>query len=211
MKRSLLLYVSALCIFFTNCTKEPLNQLSDAESRIYVTNYDTAVVFSNYKTFRIADSVANVENNRLSSRTSGTGEMQIIDAVSSALTQRGFTAVTSNSGADLGVTVSTITNTSTHLVDYSNYGGFYGGYWDPFLWGYPSYSYNFPSYYGIYQTDETALSIDIIDLKNASQNGNKLNVVWSGLIRGSGIFSSQSINSQIEALFSQSPYLTTNP
>jgi hypothetical protein len=53
------------------------------------------------------------------------------------------------------------------------------------------------------------LSVDIIDLKNAAQNGNKLEVIWSGLIRGSGIFSGATINSQIAALFAQSPYLKT--
>lgn len=207
MKRSLLLCVSALSIFLTQCTKDPINNLETEESRIYVTNYDTTVNFATYKTFKVADSVANIQNNQLQSKTHEALDAQMIDAVRDALTAKGFTNVAANQTADLGVTVSTITNTSTHLVDYSDYGGYYGGYWDPYEWGYSDYyAYNFPTYYGLYQTNETVLSIDIIDLKNAAQN-NKLDVIWSGLIRGSGIFSPATINNQIATLFNQSPYL----
>src|SRR5215218_1186727 len=201
MKRSMLVCLSALSIFLVQCSKEPLDNLTQEESRIYVTNYDTAALFTNYKTFRIVDSVANIENNRLQNKTLGSLDAQIISAVRNALVQRGYTPVTDNGAADLGVTVSTITNTATHLVNYTDYGGYYGGYWDPYYWGYSDYSYYFPTYYGLYQTNETVLSIDIIDLKHAAQNGNKLEVIWSGLIRGTGIFSSATINNQISALF----------
>lgn len=210
MKRSLLLSVLASSIFLTQCTKEPLDNLTQEESRIYVTNYDTTAVFSSYKTFKIADSVANIEDNRLQNKTLDNTDAQIISAVSTALAQRGFAPVTGMGTADIGITVSAITNTSTQLVSYTDYGGNYGGYWDPYYWGYSDYSYYFPTYYGIQETGETALSIDIIDLKNAAQNGNKLDVIWSGLIRGSGIFSGATTNSQIAALLAQSPYLKSN-
>jgi len=203
MKRIWLLSIPALLLF--GCVKEPIENLTQEESRIYVTNYDTTVSFSNYNTFRMADSIAIIVNNQLESRERTGGDAQFIDAVAAALEQKGYTRVTDQS-ADMGVTVSSITNTSTQLVSYNDYGGYYGSYWDPFYWGYNDYSYYFPTYYGVYETGETALAIDIVDLKNASQ-GNQIRVVWSGLIRGSGIFSSQNSNSQIAALFSQSPYL----
>ena len=203
MKRIWLLSIPALLLF--GCVKEPIENLTQEESRIYVTNYDTAVSFSNYSTFRMADSIAIIVNNQLESRERTGGDAQFIDAVAAALEQKGYTRVTDQS-ADMGVTVSSITNTSTQLVSYNDYGGYYGSYWDSFYWGYNDYSYYFPTYYGVYETGETALAIDIVDLKNASQ-GNQIRVVWSGLIRGSGIFSSQNSNSQIAALFSQSPYL----
>ena len=210
MKQVMLLCVAASGLLLTQCTKEPLENLTADESRIYVTNYDTAALFSTYKTYRIADSVANIEDNRLQNKTLTNIDAQIISAVRNALSERGFVPVTGTGTADLGVTVSTITNTSTQLVNYTDYGGSYGGYWDPYYWGYSDYSYYFPTYYGIYQTGETALSIDMIDLKNASQNGNQLDVIWSGLIRGTGIFSEATINNQVAALFAQSPYLNTN-
>lgn len=210
MKRNVLLGLPVLALLLTQCAKDPINQLNTEESRIYITNYDTTATFSSYKTFRIADSVANINNNQLQSKTASSFDAQMITAVRNAMTQKGYIEAPAGAGTDLGVTVSTITNTTTNLVDYSSYGGYYGGYWDSYYWGYSDYDYYFPSYYGLYQTDETVVSIDIIDLKNAAQNGNRLEVVWSGLIRGSGIFSPATINNQIAALFAQSPYLQSN-
>jgi hypothetical protein len=154
----------------------------------------------------MADSIAVIVNNQLQSRERSGGDAQFIDAVASALQQRGYARV-NDQAADLGVTISSITNTSTQLVSYTDYGGYYGSYWDPFYWGYNDYSYYFPTYYGVYETGETALAIDIVDLKNASQNNSQLRVIWSGLIRGSGIFSGQNNSNMINALFSQSAYL----
>lgn len=204
MKKIWLLCLPTLLLF--SCVKDPLDNMTQEESRIYVTNYDTTVSFNAYSTFRIADSIAVIVNNRLESRERNAGDVQFIEAVASALQQRGYSRVNDQS-ADLGVTVSAITNTSTQLVSYPDYGGYYGSYWDPFFWGYNNYSYYFPTYYGVYETGETALAIDIVDLENATQNNNQLKVIWSGLIRGSGILSGQNNNSLINALFSQSAYL----
>lgn len=204
MKQLWLLVIPVFVAF--GCTKDPVKNLTQEESRIYITNYDTSVAFSNYNNFRIADSVAVIVNNQLRSRERTAGDAQLIDAVATALQQKGYTRVNDQS-ADLGVTISSITNTSTQVVSYTDYGGYYGSYWDPFYWGFSDYSYYFPTYYGVYETGETALAIDIVDLKNASENNNQLKVVWSGLIRGSGIFSQQNIDSQVNALFNQSAYL----
>ena len=206
MKKRCLVYLPVLCFFLSNCTKDPLDNLTREESRIYVTNYDTSVSFNNYKTFRIADSVAIVTNNQLQGRERTAVDAQFINEVVNALQQRGYSRVNNGEVADLGITVSAITNTSTQLVSYRDYGNFYGGYWDPFYWDYPGYSYYVPTYYGIYETGETALAIDMVDLKNASNNNNQLNVIWSGLIRGSGIFSGD-VSGQVNALFNQSSYL----
>jgi hypothetical protein len=53
------------------------------------------------------------------------------------------------------------------------------------------------------------LSIDIIDLKDAATN-QQLKGIWSGLIRGSGIFNANTAGSQVKALFDQSAYLQSN-
>jgi hypothetical protein len=204
MKRIWIWSISAL--FLLSCTKDPVKDLTAEESRIYITNYDTTVSFSNYTTFRIADSVAVVVNNQLKSRERADGDAQLINAIANALQERGYTRVT-NQNADLGVTISSITNTSTQLVSYTDYGGYYGSYWDPFYWGFNDYSYYFPTYYGVYETGETALAIDMVDLKNAASNNNQLRGVWSGLVRGPGIFSSRNVESHVNALFNQSTYL----
>ena len=209
MKKSWLVYLAVLGFFLSSCTKDPLDNLTQEESRIYVTNYDTTVSFNNYKTFRIADSVAIIENNQLQGRERTAQAAQFIDATVNALQQKGYVRVNSGQVADLGVTVSAITNTSTQVVSYRDYGNYYGGYWDPFYWDYPGYSYYVPTYYGIYETGETAITIDMVDLKNATNNNNQLKVIWSGLIRGSGIFSGN-ISNQVNALFNQSSYLKSN-
>ena len=197
-------FLSISVLFLVSCTKDPIKELTAEESRIYITNYDTTTSFANYSSFRLADSVAIIVNNQLQSRERTAGDAQIINAVANALQQRGYTRA--NQNADLGITISSITNTQTQLVNYTDYGGYYGSYWDPFYWGYSNYSYYFPTYYGIYETNETALAVDIVDLKNASSN-NQIRVIWSGLIRGAGIFSGRDTESQINALFNQSAYL----
>lgn len=206
MKRNWLLSVSVLCLLMMSCTKEPLDHLTEEESRIYVTNYDNAANFGNYATFRLADSVAIINNNQLQGRERTSVDAQLIDAVAATLQQRGYTRVGAGQAADLGITLSAITNTSTQIVSYPDYGGYYGSYWDPYYWGYPGSSYYYPTYYGVYESNETALTIDVVDLKNRSENNNTLRVVWSGLVRGSGIFSGRNAQSQIDALFAQSPY-----
>ncbi len=206
MNKRWFLSFPVLCLLMISCTKEPLDHLTADESRIYVTNYDTTAQFGNYATFRPADSIAIITNNQLQGRERTAADAQLIDAVAATLQQRGYTRVAAGQGADLGVTLSAITNTSTQIVSYPDYGGYYGGYWDPYYWGYPGYDYYFPTYYGVYETGETALTIDVVDLKNRGESNNTLRVVWSGLVRGTGIFNGNNAQTQIGALFAQSPY-----
>ncbi len=63
--------------------------------------------------------------------------------------------------------------------------------------------------YGTYQINSGALSIDMLDLKNAAANG-KIKIIWNGLIRGEGIADATTADSQVYALFSQSSYLKAN-
>jgi len=53
------------------------------------------------------------------------------------------------------------------------------------------------------------MSVDMLDLKNAAAN-KKINFIWTGLIRGEGIFSAANADAQVKALFSQSNYLKTS-
>jgi hypothetical protein len=189
----------------SSCSKDPLKNITDEESRIYITNRDSTVNFASYKTYSIVDSVSVIDNNRLTEKTVTGWDQQVLAAVRSAMEARGYTQVNHTQSPDLGINVSRLYNTTTHLVDLSDYWGGYGGYYDPYYWGYGGYGYDFP-YYGTYQSTEAALSIDMLDLKNASGNGT-IKGIWSGLIRGSGIFNSSSVESQVKALFDQSSYI----
>jgi hypothetical protein len=207
--KQLLIAVFSVCtaVFF-GCTKEPLNNLSENESRIYVTNRDSAVNFTNYKTYSISDSVAVLDNGQ-SYKDLTTVDQGYIDAVNKYMQQRGYQLVSKSSNPDIGIDVNRIYNTATGLYGYSDYWDYYDGYWDPYYWGYGGYGYYIPSSYGIYQITEGAMSIDMLDLKNAGEK-NKIDIIWNGLIRGEGIFTTANADSNVKALFDQSTYLKSN-
>jgi hypothetical protein len=207
MKRTLfsLLAVAGTAILYMGCMKEPLDHLTSDESRIYITDHDSAINFSNYKTYSISDSVAVISNGKSSMRLNDV-DSAYINAVNKYMAAAGFTLVKNDQQPDLGVDVSHIINTATGVISYSDYWDYYGGYWDPYYWGYPGYGYYIPYAYSVYTIRDGAVSIDLLDLKNAAGN-NKINVIWTGLIRGPGIFNANIADGQVKALFDQSPYL----
>jgi hypothetical protein len=211
MKRNflLLMIVAGISLAFISCRKEPLDNLTAEESRIYITNFDSTANFSSYKTYSISDSVAVISDGQFVKQLNEV-DQAYINAVKKYMQQFGYTLVAKNESPDVGININRIINTSTGVISYNDYWNFYGGYWDPYYWGYPGYGYNVPYSYSIYQIREGALSIDLLDLKNAVHNNNQIKVVWTGLIRGSGIFNASTADSQVKALFDQSNYLRTN-
>ena len=209
--RKIILTIStaASVLVLAGCTKEPLNNLTEEESRIYITNKDSQADFTSYKTFSVADSVAVINNNRLEKKALTNVDAGFISAVKAQLQGRGYTLVNKDQDPDLGINISRVYNTYTGVVSYPDYWGGYPGYWDPWYWGYPGYGYYWPGFYGVYQISEGALSIDALDLKDADKEG-KIKGIWNGLIRGSGIFNPGNADSQIKALFDQSAYFKAN-
>jgi len=207
--KQLMIAVFAFCtaVFF-GCTKEPMNNLNPDETRIYVTNSDSTVNFGAYKTYSISDSVV-VLNNGTSYKDLTTVDQAYIDAVNKYMQQRGYQLVNKNSNPDLGINVNRIYNTATGYFGYSDYWDYYGGYWDPYYWGYGGYDYYVPSSYGIYQITEGAVSIDMLDLKDAGSK-DKIDIIWNGLVRGEGIFDSSTADASVKALFDQSTNLQSN-
>jgi len=200
------LFVCAATFF--GCTKEPLNNLTQEESRIYVTNSDSTVNFSSFKTYSISDSVV-VLDNGTAYRDLTPLDQAYIDAVNKYMQQRGYVKVNKSSNPELGIDVNRIYSTSTGYFGYNDYWDYYGGYWDPYYWGYGGYGYYIPPTYGVYQITEGAMSVDMLDLKNAADKG-KIDVIWNGLIRGEGIFNSSVADPSVKALFDQSTYLQSN-
>jgi hypothetical protein len=202
------LVMAAGILIMSSCRKDPLKNLSGDESRIYITQHSDSVNFGSFHTFSIADSVAVISNNQLQGKDVSDVDTAYINAVKLQMQQLGYTLVDRKQNPDLAITVSRIYNTSTGVFDYGSYWDpYYGSYWDPYYWGYPGYGYYFPSYYiGTYTITEGAVSIDILDLKDAKQT-NKISSVWTGLIRGSGTFGTANAASNVKALFDQSTYL----
>ena len=196
-------------VLYIGCTKDPLKNLTQDESRIYITDHDSTANFSGYKTYSISDSVAIIDNGKVSRQLNDV-DAAYIAAVKKYMAQIGYTLTDKSNHPDLGVNVNHIISTSTGVISYGDYWDNYGGYWDPYYWGYPGYDYYIPYAYSVYQISEGAVSVDILDLKNASENNDKINALWTGLIRGSGIFDTSVADSQVKALFDQSPYLKIN-
>lgn len=207
MKRILLMLIglTGFSIIYTSCTKDPVNNLTADESRIYITDHDSSVNFTDYKTYSISDSVAVIENGKSSQDLSDAAQAYIT-AVKKYMDQAGYQLVSRDNNPDLGVDVNHIINTSTGVISYGDYWNNYNNYWDPYYWGYPDYGYYIPYAYSVYQVREGAVSLDILDLKNASTD-HKINLLWTGLIRGSGVFNASVADSQVKALFDQSTYL----
>ncbi|HVX52327.1 MAG TPA: DUF4136 domain-containing protein [Chitinophagaceae bacterium] len=194
-------------VLLNSCSKDPLKNLSQDETRIYITDRDSSVNFSAYKTFSIGDSVA-VINNQNSTMEQTDADAAYITAVKKYMQQKGYVLVAKSQNPDIGINVSRIYNT-TGVISYNDYWDYYGGYYDPYYWGDYGYGYYMPYAYAVYQITEGAMSIDMLDLKNAP--GNKtINFIWTGLIRGEGIFSAGNADAQVKALFDQSTYLKAN-
>jgi hypothetical protein len=200
-----LLPATLLVLCAAGCMKDPLNDLTPEESRIYITNFDSTADFSRFKTFRVSDSVAVISGNTASRSLEAT-DQAYINAVKKYMQQRGYREVSKDSMPDLGINVNRIYSTSTGVISYPDYWGYYGGYWDPFYWGYGGYGYYIPYGYAVYQITEGAFSVDMLDLKDAAGK-NTINVVWTGLIRGSGIMNAAVADAQIKSLFDQSEYI----
>lgn len=191
------------------CSKDPLKNMTNEESRIYITNYDSTIHFSSFNTYSIADSVAVIKNGNLQKRTLSESDAAFIQAVKDNMNARGYQPVSNDAHPDLGINISKVYNDQTGVISYPSYWGYYNQFWDPYYWGYGGYDYYFPYVsYSVYQIREGALSIEMVDLKDAGSN-KKIEGVWSGLIRGEAIFDASTASSQVKALFDQSPYIST--
>ncbi len=209
MKRtSVLLAVAAGLCLLSACRKDVVSNLTNEESRIYITDHDSTVNFTAYKTYSISDSVAVIDGNQ-SAKQLDAADAAYITAVKKYMDALGYTQVSKNANPDLGVDISHIVNTTSGVVSYPDYWGYYDSYYDPYYWGYGGYDYYVPYSYDVYTVREGALAIDLLDLKNAAAS-NKINLVWTGMIRGEEIFNAATADSQVKALFDQSSYLKTN-
>ncbi|CAL1519899.1 DUF4136 domain-containing protein [Chitinophaga sp. MM2321] len=210
MKKTLFLLSTAAAVVammsFSGCRKDPLKDMSNEESRIYITNHDSSTNFSSYSTFSIVDSVAVLSSRSDSAKKALTDyDKKLIASVTASMQQRGYTLVNKAAKPDLGVNLTRIDNSFTNI---SWNPGWWGGvgYWDPGYWGYPGGGWFWPSYYTVYQVNERQTAIDVFDLKNPKDN--KLTAVWNALWRGSGVWDINNVDTMVQTSFAQSPYLT---
>jgi hypothetical protein len=196
LKKASFLIISA-ALWLTSCTKDPIGDLSDLDSQVFVTNYDKSANFKSFKTFSIADSVTVIQDNR-----SGTAltslDRDLLTRIITNMQNLGYTYVAANKNPDIGLTAARITNTYLNVAStpYSSYwGGYYGGY------------YGYPSYY-TYETSESYWAVSMLDLKNAKPATENLNVIWDAQIRGGGLANPDYIDDMVDSAFKQSTYLS---
>ncbi|MEO6548778.1 MAG: DUF4136 domain-containing protein [Ferruginibacter sp.] len=208
-KTSLYLIAMGLFTLLAGCRKDVIKNLDDNESIVYITEHDSTKSFSNYHTFKIADSVSVIGDGQFAGRAYTLYDSNLIASLRQAMVQRGFQLETDRTKTpDIGINVSRITTQYTGIVSYNDYYGIYDSYWDPYDWGYGGYDYYFPYAFGTYTFREGALSLDMVDLKNPDTNTNRLRTLWTGLARGTGIFGVTNVNDAVQALFNQSPYIS---
>lgn len=207
MKRTLFLLstvaILVAMVSFSSCRKDPLNNMSDEESRIYITNHDSTANFSSYSTFSIVDSVVVLSNRNDSAKKALTDyDKKLIASVSAAMQQRGYTLVDKAAKPEMAINLTRIDNTFS-AVSWNP--GWWGGYWDPGYWGFPGGGWYWPSYYTVYRVNERQVAIDLFDLKNAQNK--QLKSIWNSLWRGTGVWNISNIDSMVKASFDQSSYL----
>jgi hypothetical protein len=175
------------------CTSDPLKDLSDADSQVFITNYDKTAPFTAYKTFAVSDSVYILQNQR-TAVSSTRQDLIYIARIAENLQNKGYKQVKKNESPDLGMTLARVTNSRVG-VSSTPYYGYYG-------YG----SYYSPSYYSFYQVSDSYWYIEMLDLKNLTPD-NKYKVVWNAEIRGYNVFDPTVSLDIIDAVFAQSPYL----
>ncbi len=191
------------------CRDKAINDLSPADSAVYITNYDRSVNFGQYKTFSLPDSVV-IESNDSYAMTQTDISSRFVTNIANGLTAKGFQRVTKGDSADLGVAVIRVNNQYTGIA--SNPYSYYSSYWGGGFGGYGGYGYSpyYPSYY-TYQVTDQYWEIQIVDLKNrpvtTGTQQPQLNVIYDATIRGTDITDQQAVDTAVTAIFNQSPYL----
>lgn len=202
MRKLHIILVALSLIGAWSCQPDPLKDLSLEDSNVFITNYIPSTNFGSYRTFSIADSVFVLQNQRSGISTTSR-DFTILNQVASNLNQRGYKRVARTANPDVGVNVIRISETQTGIIPTQN-----PWLWNSY-WGYGSGfgpGYYYPTTYSYYQTTETYWYIEVIDLKNLTQN-QQAPVVWSAQIRGGGIFEESALAGIINSVFAQSPYL----
>lgn len=205
-----------LAIGITACQKAPDMYELSGDLMVY-THYDNQCDYSQYKTFYLPDSLLVLNSERLKPvyyTSNDNRARQIIEAVESEMTMRGYTQVYDRADADLGITLTYMKNTSEYVTFIDPYWWWIDyywpiGYWDPFYNGwYPYYPYPVTYSYTV-----NSLITEIAALKDANSEKKQMPYIWTSIM--AGIEDNNQINvskavSGIYQAFEQSPYINSN-
>jgi hypothetical protein len=181
MKRIFIPTLLATALLQYGCLKSPdYDQLST--NFVVATNTDTTTDFSTFHTYYISDSVAYLSDNAtVDSVINDANSKQLVDAVKSNMTARGYTFVPKGAKPEMGVMLGVTKNTYIGVV-YSGWWDAYAGWWDPWYWGW-YYPYYYP-WSVAYTVTTGSVILTIANLKDA-QATQKLRIIWAAFMGGS--------------------------
>jgi hypothetical protein len=205
MKGIWILCVGFLAVLWS-CQPEP-DTLKLLDELVVSTNRDTNIDFQNYSTFSIATDtigfVSNRSNDTILIHTRSDYPRPVLQKVIANLNAVGYSRVNKTDNPDMRINVYVVNDYNLfqqviypdyYYPSYYGYGYGYGGY----------YPY---SYVNTYATNTGSLVVEILDLKNVSNN--QVKVIWGAYM--GDVYSAIDVIKQSEAAidqaFVQSPYL----
>lgn len=102
--------VATGCLLSVSCRKDPLSNLGSAESRVYITHFDSSVNFTTFSTFSVSDSAALVLNGRYAGMVRDSADSLFIVDFKQEMVARGYTLVDTSQSPNLEVDITHISN-----------------------------------------------------------------------------------------------------
>ena len=201
-----ILFVSVLF----SCRKEPDTEDLKLE-QVVATDRDLSANFSSYATFFISDTVSIVASASTDSILTGPLALQLVNAVKTNMTAKGYTFKPRSQGLpDLGLRLTVIKDITRTAVC----GGWWDGWWGyypPWYWGcYYCGGYYYPWCTSYTYTVGTS-TLYLFDIKNQGANHN-VRALWGATMFGVFSTSNNQTNADltttaINQAFTQSTYL----
>ena len=210
MKLKTFLVILFVSVLFS-CRKEPDTEDLKLE-QVVATDRDLSAAFSSYATFFISDTVSIVASASTDSILTGPMALQMVNAVKTNMTSRGYTFKSRAQGLpDLGLRLTVIKDITRTAVCGGWWDGWYG-YYPPWYWG----CYYCGGYYYPWCTTYTytigTSALYLFDIKNQGANHN-LRALWGATMFGVFSTTNNQTNADltttaINQAFTQSTYLT---
>ena len=209
MKPKTFFVILVVSVLFS-CRKEPDTEDLKLE-QVVSTDRDLAANFSSYATYFISDTVSIVASASTDSILTGPMALQLVNAVKTNMTARGYTFKPRSQGLpDLGLRLTVIKDVTRTAVCGGWWDGWYG-YYPPWYWG----CYYCGGYYYPWCTTYTytvgTSTLYMFDVKNQGNNHN-VRALWGAT--SFGVFSTTNnqtnadlTTTAINQAFAQSTYL----
>lgn len=206
-----LLAVALAAAVFGACQKDPSTSDLHRDYLVY-TAYDTKVDFAGFQSFFIPDRILIIgRDDKEAVYWEDDKALEIIGAIVSELTSRGYMRTAEKEQADLGMQLSYVER-ATYFVgnDYPYWWWYYPYYWSPGYWGdyWAGWYYPYRVYYGY---TAGSLLVEMLDLDEQDASDKKIPVIWNsfigGLLTSDARLDQRRLLAAVGQAFEQSPYL----